>query len=427
MAQRTETELKVFLEGTLAQYNELTDTDKVGSVFFDKTNHAVYAKGECIIQSNIKDVTYNSTSTELTITPFTGTPIVINLGIQSELEGLETTLKTWVGSNYVAQSTFNNEIAKKVDKVEGKGLSTNDYTNADKTKLNGIDDNAQTNREVTVNGSPIGRDNEENQSTIKIKGNLVTAPNNGEDSEIEFYLSHKYYPTENKIRFFKTATPPDTYDETLHSSDVVLTIDTSDFVQAGMINNVVYNSVTGELEITFPTVQTDGTLKDTTVKVNLSKLVDVYKAGDGLTATVGDDGSTTFKAVLGDGLAFDNTRAITLSLGDGLKMVDGELVLDTTQVGVTGINGQGGGEYTINSGYLEVGDNSNVLKPINVVTNGKTIKIEANPKHIFAQFFHENDEDATSGIRAKGVKITEAADGNPYSMLMDFTPKVWSF
>lgn len=31
------------------------------------------------------------------------------------------------------------ELNKKVDKVEGKGLSTNDYTNEDKTKLNGID------------------------------------------------------------------------------------------------------------------------------------------------------------------------------------------------------------------------------------------------------------------------------------------------
>lgn len=31
------------------------------------------------------------------------------------------------------------EIELKVDKVEGKGLSTNDYTNEDKTKLNGID------------------------------------------------------------------------------------------------------------------------------------------------------------------------------------------------------------------------------------------------------------------------------------------------
>ena len=38
-----------------------------------------------------------------------------------------------------------NKISNKVDKVDGKGLSTNDYTNAEKTKLAGIADGAQRN------------------------------------------------------------------------------------------------------------------------------------------------------------------------------------------------------------------------------------------------------------------------------------------
>lgn len=37
------------------------------------------------------------------------------------------------------QTIFTDEVDKKVDKVEGKGLSTNDYTNEDKAKLDGID------------------------------------------------------------------------------------------------------------------------------------------------------------------------------------------------------------------------------------------------------------------------------------------------
>ena len=32
-----------------------------------------------------------------------------------------------------------NKVSNKVDKVDGKGLSTNDYTNAEKTKLAGIE------------------------------------------------------------------------------------------------------------------------------------------------------------------------------------------------------------------------------------------------------------------------------------------------
>lgn len=38
-----------------------------------------------------------------------------------------------------------NKISNKVDKVDGKGLSTNDYTNAEKTKLAGIESGAQKN------------------------------------------------------------------------------------------------------------------------------------------------------------------------------------------------------------------------------------------------------------------------------------------
>lgn len=38
-----------------------------------------------------------------------------------------------------------NNVSSKVDKVDGKGLSTNDYTNAEKTKLAGIADGAQRN------------------------------------------------------------------------------------------------------------------------------------------------------------------------------------------------------------------------------------------------------------------------------------------
>lgn len=51
------------------------------------------------------------------------------------------------------ESTLDN----KVDKVSGKGLSTNDYTNADKTKLNGIENGAQVNRTYNVvAGNPTG-------------------------------------------------------------------------------------------------------------------------------------------------------------------------------------------------------------------------------------------------------------------------------
>ena len=48
-------------------------------------------------------------------------------------------------------------INNKVDKVTGKGLSTEDYTTAEKTKLDGIETGAQVNvlEGVKVNGSAL--------------------------------------------------------------------------------------------------------------------------------------------------------------------------------------------------------------------------------------------------------------------------------
>lgn len=317
MAQRTTDELKVFLEGTLAQYNELTD--KTGTVFFDKTNHAVYAKGECIIQSNIKDVTYNSGTTVLTIIPFTGSQIDINLGIQDELDNLKTTLETWAGDRFVRYDV-NNQNLSDVEKAnartnigavkaeEGKGLSTNDFTNGDKAKLDGIDDNAQTNREVTVNGNTIGLDSDENQSAIKISGNLVTAPNNGEDSKIEFNLSHKYVANDKKIYFFNSATAPAT-----GTTGAIFSIDTTDFVKDGMLANATYNESTHTLTLIFNATATDSGVEN--IEVDLSTLVDVYKAGTGLTLADG-----TFNFNYGAGLTIDESnQEVTVDVGDGLQ------------------------------------------------------------------------------------------------------------
>lgn len=48
-------------------------------------------------------------------------------------------------SDYAKTSEVNTELDKKVDKETGKGLSTNDYTNDEKTKLSGIAEGAEVN------------------------------------------------------------------------------------------------------------------------------------------------------------------------------------------------------------------------------------------------------------------------------------------
>lgn len=54
-------------------------------------------------------------------------------------------------SSYAIQDEVNAGLAQKVDKVAGKVLSTNDFTNAFKTKLEGIETGAQVNAVLSVN------------------------------------------------------------------------------------------------------------------------------------------------------------------------------------------------------------------------------------------------------------------------------------
>lgn len=66
--------------------------------------------------------------------------------LQSNINTEATTARAAERANADAISAlttkYNTEIVKKVDKVDGMGLSSNDYTDAEKTKLSGIEDGA---------------------------------------------------------------------------------------------------------------------------------------------------------------------------------------------------------------------------------------------------------------------------------------------
>ena len=75
-------------------------------------------------------------------------------GKDNEAGSVAKTVKDAVDA---AQTTLQGNIDKKVDKVEGKGLSSNDYTSDEKTKLEGIAAGAQVNviETIKVNGTAL--------------------------------------------------------------------------------------------------------------------------------------------------------------------------------------------------------------------------------------------------------------------------------
>lgn len=90
--------------------------------------------------------------------------ITANKEAIAKLNGAETAegsvAKTVKDAVDAAQAALQTNIDGKVDKVTGKGLSTNDYTNDDKTKLDGIAAGAQVNviESVKVNGVALDID-----------------------------------------------------------------------------------------------------------------------------------------------------------------------------------------------------------------------------------------------------------------------------
>lgn len=95
----------------------------VGSVWFDSTRKAIVLTGATAAE----DVIYSGCITnavvdgeKLILTKTDGTNITVDFAV------------------FATDAALNSGLATKVDKVEGKGLSTNDFTTAEKNKLAGI-------------------------------------------------------------------------------------------------------------------------------------------------------------------------------------------------------------------------------------------------------------------------------------------------
>lgn len=110
-------------------------------------------------------------------------------------------------------ANLDDTLAEKVDKVEGKDLSTNDYSDEDKQKLEGIEENAQRNliehiflndneiRPTTVQGSDrsIALSISEFDDTSRQKLNSIQEGAQVNKVEKIVYDGDEYTPDENKV------------------------------------------------------------------------------------------------------------------------------------------------------------------------------------------------------------------------------------
>lgn len=100
---------------------------------YDKDNNLIFSRSADfnIEQKIFKDIYYDEDTKELVFVTMDDETIRVPIG--DILTGIAT--QEWV----------NTQLQNYVQKENGKGLSTNDYTNSDKNKLSGIEANAQIN------------------------------------------------------------------------------------------------------------------------------------------------------------------------------------------------------------------------------------------------------------------------------------------
>lgn len=100
-------------------------------------------------------------------------------------------------------SKIKTALGGKVDAVSGKGLSTNDYTNAEKNKLSDIASGAQVNviESVKVNGTALTPSNKSVDVTVPTKVSQLTNDSEFQTStQVNSIVTGKGYQTQSQVQ-----------------------------------------------------------------------------------------------------------------------------------------------------------------------------------------------------------------------------------
>lgn len=94
-------------------------------------------------------------------------------------------------------------LGGKVDAVSGKGLSTNDYTNAEKSKLSGIASGAQANviESVKVNGTKVEPSSKAVDISVPTKVSQLTNDSGFQNAtQVNATITGKGYQTQSQVQ-----------------------------------------------------------------------------------------------------------------------------------------------------------------------------------------------------------------------------------
>lgn len=235
-------------------------------------------------------------------------------------------------------------INNKVDKVEGKGLSTNDFTTDEKNKLAGIEyvkanptesgTTTLTKLKVgnTVYNVPQGGGGGVTSVTTSGSGNAVTGASiSGSQLTLTkgstFLTAHQSLDSCAKLSAANTFTGTNTFEKIVTIKGAGLKIESSQGSTTYNQGNIMYRPSTtspdyilrmpakdGTLALTsdIPTVEANPTASGTTTltKLKVGSTVYTLPSGGGGTAGVSSLGGQTGAITLGDGLSMSNNQLV---------------------------------------------------------------------------------------------------------------------
>ena len=202
--EEIETDVKNDLEeNVLVNYSLIAETGakielsinttdyKLKAILKDKNNNIIHTSNviDLPLETMVVNATYDNVNKAIILTLQNGT--TVSISVADLVSGLvsESQLQT-ILANYYTKTEINNLLANKVDKVAGKGLSTNDFTDEYKEQVDTNTENIENIQdEQTEQNTDIEKLQEEN---ARLKATLPTTTGEGQTitlnktAELEF-------------------------------------------------------------------------------------------------------------------------------------------------------------------------------------------------------------------------------------------------
>ena len=252
--------------------------------------------------------------------------------IETNKDNLTAEVSARISADTILQGKIDTLFAHKVEKEDGKGLSTNDFTDILLNKLNSIEDNAQVNKIEKIFVDDVLLDITDNKG---VKINMPKVPVQGvyvddnilslNGTELSANVSIDYDNTTKQIILYGKDT-----------TKVISTIDVSDFIKDGMIDLVEVVTLDNGKTVIRITWNTDSGKEITDVPAE--SLIQVYEAGDGIlkvddtfSIRLNTNVSENFLKVDGNGLYTEGIKQFVAE-----AIVASENVTNEKLVGISG-------------------------------------------------------------------------------------------